>query len=608
MTTTAPTGMTANGLRVELKRTGQPVVDDVNLTLAPGEIVGLVGESGSGKTTTALALFGFAEDGLRYAGGSVCINGEELTSPGAMRAARGKAISYVPQNPGTALNPSMRVAQAINEMVESHRSRKPALAETEAALENVGLPGSRDFRQRFPHQLSGGQQQRVCIASALAVSPSVVVLDEPTTGLDVLTQDRILKELLRLRDEHGVSMLYITHDLAVVAQIASRIAVMYAGRLVELGPARQILRYPRHPYTRGLMAATPDHLKPRVLKLMAGMAPAVGDRPSGCVFAARCPHRVHACETQLPELELIGDGHWARCIEWARLPDAHVDVESVPPESLAPTEFEDAPVLDVAELRAEHKSRYETTVAASGVSFSVRRGGCVAIVGESGSGKTTIARTVAGLHPLAGGELLLGGEALPALARNRSLEQRRRLQIVFQNPAEALNPRKTVGSAISRPIQVLRKDLNKAQVKAEVDELLDAVRLPARVFSRYPRELSGGERQRVAIARALAAKPDVLICDEVTSALDVSVQAVVLELLRTLRSELGVAMVFITHDVGVVAAIAEHVLVLHQGEVCEYGDVADILDSPQHDYTRRLVASSPSLSAAIAAWDAEIAP
>lgn len=580
----------ATNLRVELSN-GDAIIESVDLELAPGEILGLVGESGSGKTTTALSIFGYNTTPQKLAAGEVVIAGRELRSKRDFQEARGELVSYVPQNPGTALNPSLRIGAAVLDMVREPTGKQDA----SALLERVGLPAGLEFARRYPHQLSGGQQQRVCIAASLASNPVLVVLDEPTTGLDVVTQDRILKELLRLRDEEHVAMLYITHDLAVVAQIASRIAVMYAGHIVEQGPAAEILYRPRHPYTRGLMAATPDHLRPRALESMPGTAVGVGEHPPGCPFAPRCPQRQPRCESESPPPEQIDPNHSVRCFEWQSTPAVGwvAFVPKAPPAQAAP-------LLTVESLGAEYRSGRELVVAAQDISFGVQPRGCVALVGESGSGKTTIARAIAGLHPPSHGQIVLDGKVLAPLARKRTVQDRRRIQIVFQNPAEALNPRHSVADEIARPARLLQRMTGRAAA-AEVERLLEAVRLPARIARRYPRELSGGERQRVAIARALAAGPDVLVCDEITSALDVSVQAVVLELLRELRSEFGLSVIFISHDLGVVATIAEQVLVLNEGVICERGPTAEVLGSPQHPYTQRLLAAAPSLSAAITA-------
>jgi peptide/nickel transport system ATP-binding protein len=584
----------ARSLRVELSD-GAAVIAGVDLRIEPGEILGLVGESGSGKTTAALSIFGYHTEGLRRTSGEISVAGEELRAKKEFRGARGRLVSYVPQNPGTALNPAIRVADTIEDMVRSGREAATATA----LLERVGLSGDHQFGRRYPHQLSGGQQQRVCIAASLAPDPALVVLDEPTTGLDVVTQRRILEELLRLRDEQQVSMLYITHDLAVVAQIAGRIAVMYSGRIVEQGPAAQILRRPRHPYTRGLIAATPDHLRPRALGAMPGIAAAVAERQAGCPFAPRCELRIAACDTELPELETTGNGHEVRCLRWRDTPGI-----DRPPLALAAASAESDPVvLEVDGLRAEYHSGRERNVVVDDVSFVLQKRGCVALVGESGSGKTTIARVIAGLHPPVAGFVAFDGEKLAGSARKRTAAQRRRIQIVFQNPTEALNPRHTVGDSIGRPIAVLR-DLRGAEARQEVARLLEAVRLPSRTAERHPHELSGGERQRVAIARALAARPEVLVCDEITSALDVSVQAVVLELLKELKEEFGLSLIFITHDLGVVASVADRVLVLDQGRIIEEGPAGTLLSSPRETYTRNLLEAAPSLSAAVDAWQA----
>ena len=580
-----------DGLRVELD-SGEPIVEDVSLGLRPGEVLGLVGESGSGKTTTALALLGFARLGTRIRAGAVEVSGQALTGRDEriVRALRGRVISYVAQDPGVALNPSLRIEDLIGDVLRAHGDGQSEGDAVVAALGSVHLPADRAFARRYPHQLSGGQQQRVAIATALVCEPKVVVLDEPTTGLDVVTQARILEEIDRLRRERGVAVVYVSHDLAVVASIADRIAVMYAGRVVEEAPTPSLLSRPRHPYTRGLLASVPDLGQPRAIESIPGVAVGVGERPDGCAFAPRCLQRSdERALGEMPPLSDVGGGHRVRCFEWARTPPLVVS-ELAPP----PAVERDAPLLVVEDLRAEHGGRLDTVVAARDVSFAVAVGECLALVGESGSGKTTIARCVAGLHPPAEGRVLLDGVALAARAARRPREARRRIQIVFQNPNDSLNPRHLVGDAVARPAQVLR-ELSSREARAEVTRLLERVRLPARLSDRYPGELSGGERQRVAIARALAAEPDLIVCDEITSALDVSVQAAVLELLAELRADLRLALLFITHDLGVVASVADRVLVLENGVVCDDGPVATLLREPEHEYTRRLVAAAPRL-------------
>ena len=577
-----------DGLTIELE-SGETIVDDVSLELEPGEIVGLVGESGSGKTTTALALLGFARRGARIAAGSVEIDGQSLTERGERfaRALRGRLVSYVAQDPSSALNPSLRVRDVIGDMLATHGD--DAAASVAGALASVHLPADDEFARRFPHQLSGGQQQRVAIATALVCEPRVVVLDEPTTGLDVVTQGRILGEIDRLRRERGVAVVYVSHDLAVVASIADRIAVMYAGQIVEEGPTPTLVARPRHPYTRGLLASVPDVGQPRRIESIPGVAIGIGERPRGCAFASRCLQRPERAELETPPLESIGGGHRVRCFEWRATPPLEVEELPVPPAVRR-----DASLLEVEGLRAEYGGRLDPVVAVRDVSFDVARSECVALVGESGSGKSTIARCVAGLHAPSAGRVLLEGEALAARAAKRPRDARRRIQIVFQNPNDSLNPRHRVADAIARPARILR-DLSARDARAEVARLLERVRLPARLGERYPTELSGGERQRVAIARALAAAPDLIVCDEITSALDVSVQAAVLELLAELRTELRLALLFITHDLGVVASVADRVLVLEHGAVCDTGPVDAILRRPEHDYTRALVAAAPRL-------------
>lgn len=572
---------------------GDAILEDVSLDVRAGEVLGVVGESGSGKTTAARAFLGYTQGGATITNGSICIGGEAVSTDNdrAARRIRGRLASYVPQNPGSSLNPSLRIGAAVREMITAHRGERPPQHLISSALETVGLPTTEEFQRRYPHQLSGGQQQRVCISVALVLEPSLVILDEPTTGLDVVTQARILAQLLRLRHDQGVSMLYVTHDLAVVAQIATRIAVLYAGRVVEEGPSHDILLRPKHPYTRGLLTSIPDHLRPGVLQAMPGVAVGVGERSAGCSFASRCPLRIPECEQAVPDLRLVGADRFARCIRAEEV--APPQVPALPLDRSLDTNI--APVLSVSHMRATHRSRRSIVVAAEDVSFALGRGQCVALVGESGSGKSTIARTIVGLHPIDQGEIKLGAEPLQPAARLRSVDERRRIQIVFQNPGDALNPRHTVRAAIKRPAVLLRGLDNRA-ADSEVNRLLELVRVPRPAAERYPSELSGGERQRVAIARALAAQPDVLVCDEVTSALDVSVQAAVLQLLDSVRAELGLALLFITHDLGVVASIADHVLVLDQGRVVEDGSAEDILRNPEHSYTQRLVEAAPSLS------------
>ena len=580
------------GLCLELT-SGDPVVQDVSFAVGAGEILGLVGESGSGKTTTALALLGYTRPGVVLRGGSVEVGGEAIMGSGAraVRSLRGRVVSYVPQDPGGALNPSLRVGDAIMDVLRAHRSDAASHDSVHTALERVELGADPRFARRFPHQLSGGQQQRVTIAMACVCGPPVAVLDEPTTGLDVLTQDRILTELMRLRSEEGMAMVYVSHDLAVVARMADRIAVMYAGRVVEHGPVDEVIGRPRHPYTRALVGAIPDVRRPRALQGIPGVAVGVGEWPPGCSFAPRCAFAQERCRAAVPDLEQASAGHSVRCVRWDELELS--EPGSGGARAAAPAAA-GHPLLEVSGLEVEYRSGRGRNVAVRDVSFAIEAGRCVALVGESGSGKTTIGRCIAGLHVPTAGRIVFDGQELDGSARDRALDQRRRIQIVFQNPFESLNPRHRVGASIERPLRILRR-LSRADAAGEVTTLLERVRLPARVAGRYPVELSGGERQRVAIARALAAKPDLLVCDEVTSALDVSVQAAVLELLAELQRDLHLSMLFITHNLGVVACVSDSVLVMDRGSLCESGAVQDVLSTPSDDYTRRLLGAAPCL-------------
>ncbi len=572
---------------------GDPVIDGVSFEVAAGEILGVVGESGSGKTTVALALLGYTRPGVRLDRGHIEVGGESIlgVDGNAVRSLRGRVVSYVPQDPGGALNPSLRVGDAILEVMRAHRPDAASEESVHAALTRVELGGDVGFRRRYPHHLSGGQQQRVTIAIATVCEPPIAVLDEPTTGLDVLTQERILAELRRLRDEEQMAMVYVTHDLAVVAKMADRILVMYAGRALEHGPTAEVLERPQHPYTQALVSAIPDVHRPRALHGIPGMSVGVGEWPPGCAFAPRCRYRVARCDATVPTLDEAAPGHLVRCCRWRELT---LDEQEPIAARARVTAVASEPLLEVSGLEARYGSSRGVPAAVRDVSFTTEPGRCVALVGESGSGKTTIGRCIAGLHVPSGGRIVFDGAPVAGAARARPLEVRRRIQIVFQNPFESLNPRHRVASSIERPLRVLR-GLTRSAAKTEVGELLERVRLPRRLGDRFPIELSGGERQRVAIARALAAKPDLLICDEVTSALDVSVQAAILELLGELRSDLKLSILFITHNLGVVACVADSVLVMDQGALCETGSVDDVLTTPAHDYTRRLLEAAPCL-------------
>jgi peptide/nickel transport system ATP-binding protein len=583
-------------LRIELVGSGVDVVDEIELRIHAGEVLGLVGESGSGKTTVGMALLGHVRGGGRKGGGTVAIDGRSLDElgEGELRKLRGGTVAYIPQDPGTALNPALRIGTQLREMLDAHASGWSDEERTErlrGALEEVALPSDDDFLRRYPHQLSGGQQQRVAIAMAFANRPKVIVCDEPTTGLDVTTQARVLETVRDLCRSHRVAALYVTHDLAVVAELADRVAVMYAGRIVESGPRERIFSGARHPYTRRLLRAVPDIAGKRTVVGIPGRAALPGNRPSGCFFHPRCPLADEQSRAEFPPVADLGGGHTVRCF--------HHEAAAQSPEpegagQLGPREPGEQLVLTVRDLDAH----YGASHALFRIDLDVHRRECLALVGESGSGKTTLARCASGLHSQYTGQVRLGDDSLPPAARKRSREARRRIQYIFQNPYASLNPRRTIGQTISRQLQLFHPG-SRADTSRRVAECLERVALSAGAAKRFPDQLSGGERQRVAIARALAAEPTVLICDEVTSALDVSVQAAIIELLGELRREMGLSMLFITHDLALIRTIADRVAVMHRGRIVEQGSVDEILTTPGADYTRELLANTPSIEVAL---------
>jgi peptide/nickel transport system ATP-binding protein len=578
-----------SNLRVETDA-GVTIVDDVSFDVLPSRAVGIVGESGSGKTTVAVSLLGYARPGTRITSGSVRLGKDDLLALNGdrLRALRGASVAYVPQSPGRSLNPSMRVGRQLAEVIGVHKSGSTDSVAIGELLERVGLPGNRALQRRYPHQLSGGQQQRLALAIALSCRSRVLVLDEPTTGLDVVTQQRVLGEIDKLRRTEDIMVVLVSHDLAVVSSLVDDLAVMYAGNIVEFGRAADVLADPAHPYTVGLVGSVPDPAGRHTLYGIPGAAAKLTDRGPGCPFAPRCAARTDLCDQVMPEPVEVAPGRTVRCHHPSTI-SLHIGTEVIS----QPRRQELQPLLSVDGLSATYGQRGHEVAAVRDVSFAIAPGECLALVGESGSGKSTIARCIAGLHAPAAGELRFLGEPLAPSVQDRSAESRRRIQIVFQDPYDTLNPSQTVGQAIGRPLRLFGL-ASRATVRAQVAELLGRVRLSPEVAGRRPGALSGGERQRVAIARALAAGPDLLICDEITSALDVSVQAAVLNLLGTLRQELGLSMLFISHDLGVVASIADEALVLSSGVAVEHGAVEDVLQRPQDAYTRELVAAAHS--------------
>jgi peptide/nickel transport system ATP-binding protein len=582
------------------------ILDDVSLSIAPGEALGLVGESGCGKSTVALAAMRYLPMGMRLTGGRILFDGDDMaTMPEReLRRLRGSRIAMVYQDPMSSLNPVMTVGRQLVEVPLLHGETDPARARERAIamLGEVRLPDAAAMMDRYPHQLSGGQQQRVVIAMALMSEPALLVMDEPTTGLDVTIEAAILELVRDLRVRFGTAILFISHNLGTVARLCDRVGVLYAGRLVEIGAARDVFSRPAHPYTRGLLDALPDLDRPR------GAAPLVPIRGTlsaedrarpGCAFAPRCDHADPArCGSGTIALRQAGDGagHAARCARLEDLPArvAASDAVSAAPDAAA------GPVL----LEARGVGKWYTiggglsggqrrvVRALTDVSLEARRGRTLAIVGESGSGKSTLARVVAGLVGDATGEMRLGDRRLAGPVDTRPADLVRRVQMVFQNPDSTLNPSHTVGFALMRPLRRLR-GLSAQAAAVEARRLMERVQLPVELLDRRPAHLSGGQRQRVAIARALAGEPDLLIADEPVSALDVSVQAAIVNLLADLRAGSDLALVLISHDLALVRHMADQVAVMYLGRVVEYGPADLVFAPPFHPYTEALLAAAP---------------
>jgi peptide/nickel transport system ATP-binding protein len=620
-------GQAADTLRLQVRdleirsgrRDGPPVVSGISFAVRPGAVLGLVGESGSGKTTVALALLGHTRRGLSVTGGEIRLDGTDLLRlrPARLRALRGAVVSYVPQDPAAALNPALRVGYQLAEVLRVHPgSTADPAARIREVLREASLDATPDLLRRYPHQLSGGQQQRIGLAMAFACRPALIVLDEPTTGLDVSTQRRILDTVRQLCRGYRVAAVYVSHDLAVVSELADEVAVMYAGRIVEAGPAGALFAGPRHPYTRGLLAAVPEPGSDRPLAGIPGQQPPPGRRGPGCAFATRCELVLEQCRQHEPELiplsgaaqaaatihsahvaagpipshpaDTIHSPHTVRCWRAAEEGAARTDL---PRPRVAAAGPGPAALLSVRGVSA----RYHGVPALSGIDLDLPARACVAVVGESGSGKTTLARCITGLQQDWTGAVTLRGVPLARAARHRPRQVLRQIQYVFQNPYTSLNPRKTVGQIVAEPVQRFL-GLSRGEQADRVAEVLHDVALGDSFLSRYPDQLSGGERQRVAIARALAAEPDVLICDEVTSALDVSVQAVIVELLRAAAAQRQLAMIFITHNLALVRSVAQTAVVLRHGEIVEAGPAGQILAEPASGYTAQLLADSPRLA------------
>ncbi len=578
-----------------------PILRNIDLSLHMGDTIGLVGESGCGKSTLALAMMGYLKTGLRVLDGESDFKGRDVfgLDHHALEDIRGGDLALIPQNAGQSLTPTMRIGQQINEALKLHtRLSKDQWRERSIeVLTQVRLPEPEVLFDRYPHELSGGQQQRVAIAMALAGEPDVLLLDEPTTGLDLTTQAHVLELLSALAAETGTAMVYVSHDLGAIARICDTVVVMYAGEIVLSGTARQVLKHPDHPYARGLLSSIPRLKEAVVPASMPGQPPAPGGAGNGCGFVDRCPLTEKLCHDERPLLEPGAGSEMVRC-------HFHESLEQLPPPE--PPKRPERANLGGADCILQldnvaisyHKSGFfenilglESMVSPTvdRVNLTIRKGETIGLVGESGSGKSTILRAIAGLKaPLKGSIEFESTENLNVSVDDRAKDTLRRIQLIFQNPDSSLNPRQTVGEILTQPLK-LYFGLQGEELRERIEALLNRVRLRVDYIGRLPSQLSGGEKQRVAVARAFAAEPDLVLCDEVTSALDVSVQAAVLELLTGLQAEQATTYIYVSHDLSVVRAVADRVAVLYQGRLCEIGPSEKVYSLPSHPYTEALL-------------------
>jgi peptide/nickel transport system ATP-binding protein len=601
------------------KRKRLDAVRDVSLTINKGQTLGLVGESGSGKSTLAMALMKTLSPNGVVQSGSITFENHDILSlnDNELRSIWGNDMNLVPQDPLSSLNPSMKVGFQMAEALRVHQnlSKSQVRDRMIELLQSVQIADPERVEKSYPHQLSGGMQQRVMIAMALATSPQLLVLDEPTTGLDVTTESTVLELFRKLISEQNTSALYISHDLGVVRQIADRVAVLYAGELVEKAETSDLYSKPLHPYTQGLLESVPKlgESKDGVqLASMRGQIPALHSLPKGCVFEPRCPFAIEECRTTRPTLDLVdinGANRQVRCHRWQEIWNEELNTETAPrkrakQQAVARTRTLES-VFKSSKL-AKHfplgyklmeriKGRPRPVVkAVDGISLEIQSGSTLGLVGESGSGKSTFVRTVIGLERPTSGDIEFNGKAIAKRVSKRDKDILKKLQMVFQNPQEALNPYRSIGDTLSRTLTQLGEK-SKLDAAVETIHLLEQVRLDAEYVNRLPAQLSGGEKQRVAIARAFAAQPELILCDEPTSALDVSVQARILNLLTELQEREGSAYLFISHDLSVVGYIADVIAVVYLGKLMEIGQRSDFFDPPHHPYTEALLSAIPHL-------------
>ncbi len=589
-------------------------VDDISFDIAPGEVFALLGESGCGKSLTALSILRLLP-GTARSRGEILLHGQDLLRLPEikMREVRGGRIAMIFQEPMTSLNPVLSVGTQIGEALKAHQRLKGRSAERRAIelLDAVGIAEPERRVHDYPHQLSGGMKQRVMIAIALAGEPELLIADEPTTALDVTIQAQILELLRKLQKDQGMALLLITHDLGVVSEMADRVAVMYAGEIVEIAARAQFFAAPRHPYTQKLFDSVPHRAqRGGNLAVIRGMVPPLTQTFSGCRFAPRCDSAWQTCHDVVPALLATEGGGKVRCHLYdARYsatrpaaPAARAAAETAAPGLRAPA---DGVLLKVTDLKVYfpiRKGLFKRKVgdvrAVDGVSLALRAGQTLALVGESGSGKTTVGKSILRLLPITSGAVHYGAIDLDSLRGKALRAQRGALQIIFQDPHSSMNPRMMIADIIAEGMIAQRVGGDERERLTRIDSLLEQVGLSPDVKYRYPHEFSGGQRQRICIARALAVNPKIIICDEPTSALDVSVQAQILNLLKRLQDELGLAYLFITHNFAVVEYLAHEVAVMYQGRIVEHGATEQVLSNPQHDYTRRLLSAVPKIERA----------
>lgn len=585
-------------------------VRNVSMSIEQGETYGLVGESGSGKTTLALAVMGYLPEDAEILDGQIRLRGRDLLtlSRREMRRIWGAELALVPQDPSSTLNPSLIIGEQLSEILRLHGGLRGEEARERSLelLDKVRIADVERVASSYPHQISGGMQQRVLIAMALSTEPALLVLDEPTTSLDATTQAAMLDLIRELMRDHQAAALYVTHNLGVVAQVCDRVAVLYAGDLVEDGPTGKLYSEPLFPYTQGLLDSVPrlgESKREVELRPIQGRIPSLGEQPSGCVFRRRCPLAIEVCE-EYPPLYEPDRGRRTRCHRWEEIERGEIDAHQPAPEVPAAARA-GAPenVLEIEGVRVHFEQdqsliealmgrRPSPIKAVDGVSLKLAEGQTLGLVGESGSGKTTLARAILGLVRRSGGDMeLLGAPLAPDLS-DRDLETLRELQIVFQNSQEALNPYMTVGDALSYPLEHLL-GLSKKAAKEEVNRLLESVNLTPDYARRLPRQLSGGEKQRIAVARAFAANPALFVADEPVTSLDVSVQASLLNLLNQLQVDMGSSYLVISHDLAVVGYLADVVAVIYLGQLMEVAEAQALFEPPYHPYTEALLSAIP---------------